>query len=579
MSVPRDPENSSPHVSNSLAGGSQVFGPMVQAGAIHGDLIFNSSGSASGPALEPAPAPDTLLAPASSFVGRTRELAQIEALAEDVVAEGGSGAVCLVHGMGGVGKTTLIRTAAARVSGLFPDGRFEVNLYGFAPAGAPRDVERGSGVRAPLSVLADLLRQTGMPDDRIPADLDACAALWRSWLSGRRVLLLLDNAFDDEQIRFLRPGPRAGCLTLVSSRRQDIDAAVRVDVPALTQHEAVELLCTVGELTVPAGPRSHTLTALARRCGQLPLALRPVGAMLRSMPAEDVLEAMAETDPLAEFPDAADAVAAAFRASYDTLPDDLRRTLWHCAWHPHRIFGRELIGAMSGAGPGAAGMRLARLEQRHMLLPADGGGFTFHDLFLHHARATAGEGAARLEARAALYRTVHDAILMAYEGSPDTGAGPASCFAGPEEAFGWCQNLESDELGSLIPAAVQDRAELALSLAQRIAHFYAANDVPERAVEVLEYLLPHARADAEPATVADILDDLAFVKDLLPREQLPVLVAELVTATGESYKEVNSRINAAIGVRTRKDASDAVLDQALGVAQAWLRRGALPNEG
>src|SRR5882757_4180724 len=140
-----------------------------------------------------------------------------------------------------------------------------------------------------------------MGRDRIPTELDECAAVWRSWLSGRRTLLLLDNAYDDEQIRFLRPGPRAVCLTLVSSRRQNIDADLRINAAPLAQNDAVELLLAVGRQAAGTGTQhARTLTALAHRGGLLPLTLRPVAAMLRSVPADAVLEAMAQSKPLVE---------------------------------------------------------------------------------------------------------------------------------------------------------------------------------------------------------------------------------------------------------------------------------------
>ncbi|MFJ3710176.1 MULTISPECIES: AAA family ATPase [unclassified Streptomyces] len=94
--------------------------------------------------------PTSRRAPASPFVGRARELAEIEALMDRVPADGEAGgapAMCLVHGMGGVGRTALIRAAAARAGARFGDGRFEVNLHGFSPTDAPSAQNRGSAVR------------------------------------------------------------------------------------------------------------------------------------------------------------------------------------------------------------------------------------------------------------------------------------------------------------------------------------------------------------------------------------------------------------------------------------------------
>ncbi|MFB7514686.1 NB-ARC domain-containing protein [Streptomyces sp. NPDC056144] len=512
MSTSQRPEDApAPHVRNTVSEGAHVHGPAIQAGAIHGGLHLYLR-EPDGPS--PEAAPDSVLAPDASFVGRAGELAEIGALAERVLAPGhGSGppAVCLVHGMGGVGKTALIRAAAARVGGGFDGGRLEVNLRGFATSGA-----EGGAARTPMAVLTDLLRQTGMPQDRIPAELDAAAAAWRSWLSGRRTLLLLDNAADEEQLRHLRPGPRATCLVLVSSRRQDIDADLHVAAAPLSEGEAVALLHTAGRLgPVTDARQAHVLLALARRCGLLPLALRPVGAILRGMPAEEVLEAMTPDDPLGEFPDAGAAVATAFRASYERLPEDLRRTLWHCAWLPHATFGREFVGAMGRVRTAAAGMRLARLEQRHLLLPADDGRYTFHDLFLPLARTTAAAqapdaDAERREARASLYRAVHDAVTLAFLPSrPDDP--PSPFFSGPDEAQAWCHVLDSEEVMSLVPSAMSDLPERAVELAVDIAYFFQCVDLAEHAAVVLEDVLPHAEAHADVHDMAEVNGQLGQI--------------------------------------------------------------------
>jgi hypothetical protein len=175
--------------------------------------------------------------------------------------------VCAVSGTAGVGKTALAVHWAQRVAGRFPDGQLYVNLRGFDPAGPALD---------PGQVLRGFLDAFGVPAARVPADLDAQAGLYRSVLAGKRVLVVLDNARNAEQVRPLLPGS-PGCLAVVTSRDQLAGLVATVGarplaLDLLTAADARELI--VRRLGADRAAREPAaVEAIVAACARLPLAL------------------------------------------------------------------------------------------------------------------------------------------------------------------------------------------------------------------------------------------------------------------------------------------------------------------
>jgi hypothetical protein len=137
----------------------------------------------------------------------------------------------------GSDKTALTVYWAHRVVEQFPDGQLYVNLRGFDLSGSVMD---------PTEAVRRFLVALGVPNERIPADLDAQAALYRSELAGRRVLMVLDNARDTAQVRPLLPGSPT-CMVLVTSRNRltglvAADGAHPLTLDLLTHDEARDLL-------------------------------------------------------------------------------------------------------------------------------------------------------------------------------------------------------------------------------------------------------------------------------------------------------------------------------------------------
>ncbi|MFF4254263.1 BTAD domain-containing putative transcriptional regulator [Streptomyces sp. NPDC001663] len=224
----------------------------------------------SAPQAEPAAAPvrpAQLPATVPDFTGRkafVKELSEVLATAEGRVM-----AVSALAGIGGVGKTTLAVHVAHQARTSFPDGQLYVDLQG-----------AGSRAAEPETVLGSFLRALGTADSAIPDSLEERAALYRSVLDGRRVLVLLDNAKDAAQVRPLLPGTE-GCAALVTSRVRmlDLAGAHLVDLDVMSPDEALSLFTKiVGEERV-ASEREAALDVVAA-CGFLPLAIRIAASRL-----------------------------------------------------------------------------------------------------------------------------------------------------------------------------------------------------------------------------------------------------------------------------------------------------------
>ncbi|MEJ3749584.1 AfsR/SARP family transcriptional regulator [Actinomycetes bacterium KLBMP 9797] len=268
------------------------------------------------PAVLGAPdAPRQLPPDLVTFVGRRAELDIIRLVNPPPArrAEPGGGSVVVVHGPGGIGKTTLAVRAAHLLANRYPDGQLYLDLRG----GAGRGVE-------PVHALGQLLRALGVPPGGIPVDLAEAAAVFRSATAARRLLIVLDGAASADQVRPLLPaGP--GCAVLVTGRRPmcTLDA-VRLRLDRLTGPEGARLLgLLTGDARVAAEPEAAA--RLVALCDGHPLALRIAGARLAAR-ADWSLAVLADRlgDERARLDElCADdlAVRSSFRESYGELID------------------------------------------------------------------------------------------------------------------------------------------------------------------------------------------------------------------------------------------------------------------
>lgn len=210
----------------------------------------------------------------SRFVGRDCDLTRVlSALTPSGTSAGNP--VVNIYGPAGVGKSTLAIRAAHRLVEQYPDGQLYLDLRGFGP---------DTGQLSPIDAVARLLRAMGMAATHVPTQVDEASALFRSLVSARRLLLVLDNAADVVQVHPLLPSG-TGCGTLVTSLQSlaGLGDADQLSVGALTVSEAVELLGQwVGAGRIAAEPEEAA--AIAHWCERLPLALRIAGARLVARP-------------------------------------------------------------------------------------------------------------------------------------------------------------------------------------------------------------------------------------------------------------------------------------------------------
>jgi tetratricopeptide (TPR) repeat protein/transcriptional regulator with XRE-family HTH domain len=219
----------------------------------------------------------SLLPPSvTDFTGRQEEVASVlELLATDGLQEGPHTVVIsALAGKPGIGKTTLAVHVAHRLRDRFSDGQLYVNLQG----AQPQPLE-------PASVLVRFLRALGLDGSSIPDDLEERAERYRMLLADRRMLVVLDNAAGEAQVRPLMPGsPTCGVLVTSRARLTGLEGVQLLDLDVLPPQAAVELLARVaGPARITAEP--EPAAAIVGYCGRLPLAIRIAGARLAALPA------------------------------------------------------------------------------------------------------------------------------------------------------------------------------------------------------------------------------------------------------------------------------------------------------
>lgn len=337
-----------------------------------------------GPAISAAPVtpPRQLPPDVLRFAGRRAELAELDGLLRRTAD---SAAVVAVCGTAGVGKTALAVHWAHQVADRFPDGQLYLDLRGFGPGRT--GMTPAEGLRQLLDGLSDAPR-------RLPGTVESLAALYRSLLAGRRILIVLDNADGAEQVRPLLPGT-AGCLTVVTSRSRLRGLATAVACRTIpldrpTMVEAREMLAarvTDGRLTAEPAATDEIIRLSAR----LPLALAGVSVRAANRPRFSLrsladqlratrggLEAFADDDPTVD-------VRAVFSWSYDALPPDAARMFRLLALHPAGGIAVPAAASLAGTEPARAHRLLGKLADAHLITEDVPGRFTWHRLLRSYA--------------------------------------------------------------------------------------------------------------------------------------------------------------------------------------------------
>ncbi|MQA95565.1 MAG: helix-turn-helix domain-containing protein, partial [Streptosporangiales bacterium] len=322
-----------------------------------------------------APHPAQLPQDIPDFTGRAEDLSTLH----DVLRSGLR--TIVIQGMAGVGKTALAVRWAHTIAAEFPDGQLFLDLRGHAQRPAVTTVE----------ALGQLLRALDVPAEQVPPAADEQAALYRSRLADRRVLIVLDDATGSDQVRPLLPG-NPHSLVVVTSRGQlsglvARDGARALDLNVLSEQEAIELVATV---LGPADPRVQAepeqAAELTRRCAYLPLAVRIAAANLsvhQQEPIEAVVNELGEHDRLSALAldeEPHGAVRTAFELSYRDLDDATREALRLLALMPGLDFTLEAMAALLGLDTDRARGLLRGLARAHLVDVPTQSRYRLHDL-------------------------------------------------------------------------------------------------------------------------------------------------------------------------------------------------------
>lgn len=432
--------------------------------------------AAGAPLSATVPQPRQLRPPPPFFVGRSGLLAEVTWLLREPRLP-----VLAISGPGGMGKTALALRAAHDAAEAYPDGQLWADLRG--TTGQPAD---------PAEVLAEFLRALGVP--AVPETRRERAALFRSTLADRRVLVVLDDAFDGAQVRDLLPGG-GQCVVLITSRRRmpDVAAPTHQVAPlgALDDDTAGELfrqIVTAGNIDL-AG-EEDAAGEVVRMCGGLPLAVR-MAALLRvesfHRSTADLRRRLAAQGTTA-FAYGEESLARTLGAGLAPLDDRARRLFLGLGLLALPAFGEWTAAAvLDDPGPGA-GEALTQLAAVGMIEPARGAArYRFHDLTREYARGLAAsapfDGLAGVPARvcAALLSLTRKAHMALYGEDFDVAHSDVSdvplpkgdldeAIAGPRV---WFELERLNIRAAVTQAAEAGRADLCWDLAVSAHEFYA----------------------------------------------------------------------------------------------------------
>ncbi|HEY7146613.1 MAG TPA: BTAD domain-containing putative transcriptional regulator [Streptosporangiaceae bacterium] len=469
----------------------------------------------------PTVIPRQLPAGVPHFTGRAAELAALTRLL-DHAGNGRAGTLVIsaIGGTAGVGKTALAVHWAHKVAEHFPDGQMYVNLRGYAP----------TRPMAPADALAGFLRALGMPGEGIPADTDERAARYRSLLAGRRMLVVLDNAGSEEQIRPLLPGS-AGSVVVATSRDRLAglvarDGATRLDLDLLPPGDAASLL------TALIGSRARadqaTVQTLARLCCRLPLALRVAAEMAVSRPAAslaslaaDLADQQRRLDLLDAGGDPKTAVRAVFSWSCAHLSPDAARVFRLAGLHPGPSFDASAAAALTRSTVAAAGQLLDRLARAHLIELAKAGRYSLHDLLRAYARelaqahdsdqerheAVTGLLDHYLRSCAAAMKTLDPA---GSHGRPGLAASAAGSLTEPAAARAWL-DAERATLAAAVPAAEREWPGYATEFSAVLYHYLDTGSHNAEAITIHGCARRAARRTGDRAAEAGALTRLGRV--------------------------------------------------------------------
>ena len=388
---------------------------------------------------------------AAHFTGRSRQLRVLDILRERVGSVEGTVAIAAISGTTGVGKTTLALHWAHQNVHSFPDGQLYVNLRAFGPSSAP--MKAADAIRGFLDGL-------GVRRDRRPRGIEALAALYRTVLADKRILVVLDNAADEDQVRLLLPGS-GGCLVLITSRRRLAglatgEGATLLTLDVLSQPEALELLA--GRLgNAPTANAAEAANQLALLCGGLPLALAIAAVRAAENPESGLAALSAQMQDIGCRLDALDigeragSVRTAFSWSYKSLSRPAARLFRLLAAHPGPDISLAAAASLAGCQIARTRRILAELADAHVITEHVTGRWMLHDLLRAYANEQAQSEEDQTERTAAWLRVLDYYVHTAWSAAvmlrpardpgflldtPRQGVEPET-LQSPDDAMAW----------------------------------------------------------------------------------------------------------------------------------------------
>jgi DNA-binding SARP family transcriptional activator/tetratricopeptide (TPR) repeat protein len=330
--------------------------------------------------------PQQLPAAVGGFTGRGAELAELTRLLNQAGAQpAGTMVVSAIGGTAGIGKTALAVHWAHKVADRFADGQLYVNLRGFDPCGVPA---------APEAAIRGFLDALGVPPEQIPPGPQAQAGLYRSLLADKQMLIVADNARDEQQVRPLLPASPAS-LVLVTSRNQlgglaAAEGARLISLDVLSHAEAVQLLAArLGAARAAAEPGA--VDQIASLCAHLPLALSVAAARAAARPGFPLGALAAELEDAAVRLDALDAgdpgssVRAVFSWSYRQLTPDVAWMFRLLGLHPGPNITVPAAASLAAIAEADARRLLRELARALLVTEQVPGRYAFHDLLRAYA--------------------------------------------------------------------------------------------------------------------------------------------------------------------------------------------------
>jgi len=445
----------------------------------------------------PSPRRNDLPADLVDFTGRETESALVAELLRT------SSAVA-IDGMAGVGKTSLAVHVAHKLAPSFPDGGLYLDLQGFTPGQEPLE---------PSAALARLLSALGVSHP--PVDTAERAALWRSELSRRRALVVLDNAVDAEHVRPLLPGAGKSAVLVTSRNRLvDLGEVPPVSLEPLSSEDAASLFGRAAGVDLTGG---EAVTEVLRQCGGLPLALRMAGARLRHRPGWTVA-VLAE-----RLRDSACRFDSVFGMSLRQLDAVQRRMLRLLGVLPGTDFDAPAACALTGMTPDRVNAVLEELVDAHLVQEPSPGRYRLHDLIRRYAADLAADE--EPQTNAALHRVLNHylAQAIAHDRTLPIQQRKETLPGDPAKAMAWF-DLEYPNLIACFDTAVRLGAdEVVAELPQAMRAWFFRHRGTDDQVHLLEAAAAAAERLGRNQPRASLLVDLGFARAAAGRltEALP----------------------------------------------------------